>query len=185
MLFRQGDLADELVVLLQGRVTARIDTPHGRVVTVGTWTAPSALDKVALLTGHRHTCTAQAAVDCSWRSMSYVEFERLIDDAPSLRRHVLSVLASRAATAQRAFVDASTLPVTARLARWLLQEAADTAEVELAQTQEELAQVLGVTRVTLSRALLRLRDDQLIRVRGGHITLVAPEALLAHATQPH
>lgn len=180
-MFRQGEPVSELVVLLRGRVTTRVQALHGRVITVGVWAAPSALDKVALLSGGRHTCTAYAAVACSWRSMPAALFECLVDDVPALRRHVLRILAQRAHTAQQAFIDAASLPVTARLAKWLLREAADTGEVALRQSQDELAQLLGATRVSVNRALRNLEDDRLICRSSGRIVVRAPEALLARA----
>lgn len=183
VLFRQHDPVSELVVLLIGHVTARIDTPHGRIIQVDTWAAPCALDKVALLTGGRHTFTAYASVDCSWRSLPSAEFTRLIDNVPSVRHHVLRILAGQADAARQALADATTLPVTARLARLLLHKASETGQTHLAQSQEELAQALGVTRVTVNRALHRLQDDQLVRVSRGRITLLAPEVLSAQTSE--
>jgi CRP/FNR family transcriptional regulator, cyclic AMP receptor protein len=173
------------VILLEGRVSTQIDAADGRVITVGSWAAPSALDKVALLAGRPHTCTAYAVTDCQWRAMSRTDLDELVDDIPAARRHVLHVIATQANVAQNAFAQATTLPTTARLARWLLNEAANTGDVTMWQTQEDIARVLGVTRVTLNRALQRLAKDQLVSVGKRRITLLAPEALLTHTSGHH
>jgi CRP-like cAMP-binding protein len=47
----QGDPAEHLMVLLDGRTAASATTSGGRVVRFGAWNGPCALDKVALLDG--------------------------------------------------------------------------------------------------------------------------------------
>jgi CRP/FNR family transcriptional regulator, cyclic AMP receptor protein len=183
VLYRQGEPATHLVVLLSGAVTARIDTAAGRVVAIGSWTAPAALDKVALLDGRRHTATLHARTDCYWRAIARADIEALITDVPLVRRHVLHVLAQQVTTTQQRFVAAATLPADARLSRWLLERAAtEGTELTLDSSQEDIARHLGVTRVTLNRALRSLVKDELIRVRHARVTLIAPEALAKRAT---
>lgn len=67
----------------------------------------------------------------------------------------------------------------ARLAAWLLEEAATAAggRVPLPGTQAGLADLLGVTRVTVNRALARLRRDGLVEVGARSVTVLAPELL--------
>jgi CRP/FNR family transcriptional regulator len=183
LLFRQGEPASSLVVVLRGRVEGRVDTGSGRTVTVATWNAPSTLDKVAALGSGRHTCSAYATEDCSGRSITRAVLEELVEDVPALRRHVLHVLAAQAQTAQRSFVDAATLSTGARLARWLLDAADGSTTVRLAGSQAQLGLELGVTRVTLHRALRQLAADGMVAVDGRTVQLLAPEHLLARAAR--
>lgn len=50
-----------------------------------------------------------------------------------------------------------------------------------ARTQQVLADLLGVTRVTVNRALFRLRRDGLIEIDRGTIAILAPELLALRA----
>ncbi|WP_310591792.1 Crp/Fnr family transcriptional regulator [Streptomyces resistomycificus] len=79
--------------------------------------------------------------------------------------------------------DTVTLSCEARLAGWLLERtAADRQPVPLPGGQRELADLLGVTHVTVNRALSRLRQDGLIRWAGdGRIEVTAPELLALRA----
>ncbi|WP_411151543.1 helix-turn-helix domain-containing protein [Streptomyces sp. A30] len=77
----------------------------------------------------------------------------------------------------------------ARLAAWLLERTAAgrpvTATVSLPGGQRELADLLGVTRVTVNRALSRLRRDGLVRWAGdGRLEILAPELLALRAAAP-
>jgi CRP/FNR family transcriptional regulator, cyclic AMP receptor protein len=174
-----GDPATHLLLLLRGRVTATAGTPAGRVVRFGEWAAPCSLDKVAVIDGGGHTATLTALTPCLVRSLSRDRFLTLVDGASPVRRHVLRVLADQARRQQELYVTAATLPTEARLAAWLLAAAATTSDgrVSLPGTQQTLADLLGVTRVTVNRALGRLRRDGVIELGRRTVTILAPELL--------
>jgi CRP-like cAMP-binding protein len=92
---------------------------------------------------------------------------------------VLRVLADHARHEQERFAATATLSTETRLGVWLLEQAGRTSDsrVALPGSQEALADLLGVTRVTISRALSRLQRDGLISVGRGCVDIVAPELL--------
>jgi CRP/FNR family transcriptional regulator, cyclic AMP receptor protein len=178
-----GDPATHLLLLLQGRVAATVTTVAGRIVRVGDFAAPCALDKIAVIDGRGHTATLTALTACAVRSLPRDRFDALIDSAPAARRHVLRVLADRARHEQERFAATATLSTETRLAVWLLEQAGRKSDsrVPLPGSQESLAHLLGVTRVTISRALTRLQRDGLIIVVRGRVDIVAPELLQLRA----
>ncbi|PUB30120.1 CRP/FNR family transcriptional regulator [Promicromonospora sp. AC04] len=188
MLRRVGDRAEHLLLVLHGRVSATVTTATGRVVRLGEWTGPCALDKVAVIDGRGHTASLTAITPCSVRSLPRARFEELVDDVPAVRRHVLRLLAGQARHQQERFADAATLPVEARLATWLLEQAegSSRAHIELPGTQQDLADLLGTTRVTINRTLSRMRRDGLVEITGHSVEVLAPEllALRASALRP-
>lgn len=175
----EGESAGHLLLLTHGRVSATVSTSAGRLIRVGTWAAPCALDKIAVIDGGGHTATLTALEPCWVRSVRREHFLALIDNVASVRRHVLRVLADNARQHQQRFTDAVTMSGEARLAAWLLAEAAAerNGSVAVPGTQQELADLLGVTRVTVNRALSRLRRDGLIETHGANIDIRAPELL--------
>lgn len=181
----QGAPADHLLVLLDGSTAASATTAGGRVVRFGTWQAPCALDKVALLDGAGHTATFTALTPCAVRAVPRARFTALLDDSAAVRAHVFRLLAAQARAQQDRLTGAVTLPCEARLAAWLLAElstGASDGRVPLPGGQRELADLLGVTRVTVNRALSRLRHDGLIGpTQNGRIEVRAPELLALRA----
>ncbi|MFR0352930.1 Crp/Fnr family transcriptional regulator [Streptomyces sediminimaris] len=178
----QGAPAGHLLVLLEGRAAASATTAGGRVVRFGAWEGPCALDKVALLDGAGHTATYTALTPCAVRAIARPRFTALLDDSATVRAHVLRLLAAQARAQQDRLTDAATLPCEARLAAWLLAASAADGQVSLDGGQRGLADSLGVTRVTVNRALARLRRDGLIGPpRGGRIEVLAPELLALRA----
>jgi CRP/FNR family transcriptional regulator len=174
-----GDPATHLLLLLHGRVAATVTTLAGRIVHFGDFAAPCALDKVAVIDGRGHTATLTALTGCAVRSLPRDLFYALVDGAPAARRHVLRVLADHARHEQERFAATATLSTETRLALWLLEQAGRMSDsrVPLPGGQESLAALLGVTRVTISRALTRLQRDGLIIVGRGRVDIVAPELL--------
>jgi CRP/FNR family transcriptional regulator len=160
-------------------VAATVTTVAGRIVRVGDFAAPCALDKIAVIDGRGHTATLTALTACAVRSLPRDHFHALVDGAPAARRHVLRVLADHARHEQERFAATATLSTETRLGVWLLEQAGRTSDsrVALPGSQEALADLLGVTRVTISRALSRLQRDGLIIVGRGCVDIVAPELL--------
>ncbi|MEO3766860.1 Crp/Fnr family transcriptional regulator [Streptomyces sp. B8F3] len=182
-----GDPAGHLLLLLDGRVAATVVSAGGRVVRVGAWAGPCALDKVAVIDDRGHTATFTALAPCTVRSLPRAGFLALVDDATAVRAHVLRTLAAQARDQQTRFTAAATLPAPARLAAWLLAEAARlrSRRVPLPGGQQALADHLGVTRVTLNRALSGLRRDGVLTYARGEVEIIAPETLALRAAPGH
>ncbi|MBO8193461.1 Crp/Fnr family transcriptional regulator [Streptomyces oryzae] len=184
-----GDPATHLLLLLRGQVSATTTTGAGRVIRFGEWAAPCALDKVAVIDGAGHTATLTALTPCTVRSLPRDRFLGLVEDVAAVRAHVLRVLAGFARRQQQQLAATATLPAHARLSAWLLEQAAagpgatarPGCRVPLPGSQQDLADLLGVTRVTVNRALARLRRDGLIEVEGRTLTVLAPELLQLRA----
>lgn len=178
-----GEPAGYLPLLLRGSVAATGTTASGRVVRFGQWAGPCALDKIAVIDGRGHTATYTALTPCTVRWLRRDRFLALVEDAAPdaapVRGHVLRVLAGQARRQQERFIATATGSAEARLAAWLLEEAATAAggRVPLPGTQQDLGDLLGVTRVTVNRALARLRRDGLIEVGPRSVTVLAPELL--------
>ncbi|WP_460352568.1 Crp/Fnr family transcriptional regulator [Actinoallomurus acanthiterrae] len=105
-----GDPAGHLLLLLRGRVAAATTTATGRVIRFGDWTAPCALDKIAVIDGGGHTATLTALMPCVVRSLPRDRFLTLVDDASSVRTHVLRTLAGHARRQQERLTATATLP---------------------------------------------------------------------------
>ncbi|BCJ39020.1 hypothetical protein Athai_65230 [Actinocatenispora thailandica] len=207
-LWHAGDAAGSLPVLLAGRVAATAVTAAGRTLRFGEWAAPCALDKVAVIDAGGHTATFVAQTPCRVRLLPRDRFLALVDSAPAVRRHVLQLLAQQARGQQERWA-AGVGSAQARLAGWLLTEAGTPAGpredagragapaarfrdapsrppgpgvvVTLPGSQQVLADLLGVTRVTVNRSLSRLRADGLIAVDGRTVRILAPELLARRA----
>ncbi|WP_422773033.1 Crp/Fnr family transcriptional regulator [Plantactinospora sp. WMMC1484] len=179
----RGQPAEHVIVVEAGILAGVHETAGGRRRRLGDFPAPCAVDKSAVLDGGGYTATWLAATVLRCRWVPAGELLRLIDDVPAVRRHVLRHLAGRLRDRQVELVRTSFADAGARVAAWLVAAAGRTGRrVPLPGAQQGLAESIGMTRVSVNRALRALADAGLVRVEPGVVVVLAPELLAARAT---
>jgi CRP-like cAMP-binding protein len=125
---------------------------------------------------HRAMAVGDAVVDHIPKSA----FLRLLDEQPGFARALYRVTAHRLVTAIDMWDDTRLLSANARTARMLLRLLDSSTEpARIALRQEELAQLVGVTAVTIAGTLKRLTKEGLIRTGYGVIHIPDRAALAA------
>ncbi len=163
----RGEPATHLIVVEAGGVTATRATAAGRLLRLGEFPAPCAVDKSAVLDGGGHTATWLARARSRVRLVPATDFLDLLDDVPAARRHVLAHLARRPRDQQDDLVPASFADAVTRTAAWLVRAAGSGGRVILPGAQAGLAEAIGMTRVSVNRALRTLAAEGLVRVEPG------------------
>ena len=178
-----GAPAVRLAVLERGTLTAVRHTAGGGTVRLATVVAPGVVDKVAALGGGVHTATWSAATPARVRVLPAAELRRLVDEVPAVREHVLGWLAAEADRQRRSRVRSAVGPV-ARVADRLIEAgAAAGAPVRLTGGQQGLGEELGLSRVTVNRALRALAAAGAVRVRPGLVDVLGVRLLAAVVDQ--
>ncbi|MDG4833311.1 Crp/Fnr family transcriptional regulator [Solwaraspora sp. WMMD1047] len=158
-----GTRADGVVLLLAGSVVAAHAASSGVEVWPERWVGPALVDKAAVLAGGRSSTALVATTAVTARLLPRQPFLRLLATEPSVRQHVLGQLARDVLSGQRQLAQAVTLPAVARVAAWLVaQDAAD--QVAWRGSQDQLARMLGLSRVTVNRSLARLAGAGVVRL---------------------
>lgn len=172
MLLAQGAPTDVVHVLLTGEATSVCVTEAGRSVALARWLAPTVIDKVAMFAEVRHPASVSIDTDAIWCTLPSASVRAAIATNPAAQQHALARVSVEARSARDSFVDAATRSSTARLARWLVISMDVGVPVILPSPQERLAFQLGMTRVTLNRALHSLAEQALIEVDGSSVVAV-------------
>jgi CRP/FNR family transcriptional regulator, cyclic AMP receptor protein len=170
----RGVPARHLVVAETGGLSAVHETEAGQRRRLGEFAAPCAVDKAAVLDGGGHTATWVTTARSRLRFVPATEFLALVD-VPSVRAHVFTKLAGQLRSQQEDLVLTSFADATTRVAAWLVRAA--TPRVRLPGAQQGLAETLGLTRVSVNRALRTLTSEGLVRVEPGTVVVLAPELL--------
>jgi CRP/FNR family cyclic AMP-dependent transcriptional regulator len=157
-------------------VAATHVSPSGREVWLGHWVGPAIVDKPAVLDGGTPSAGLVAVTAVSVRLLPRDRFLRLLDEEQSVRDHVLGQLARDLLASRRRLAQAATLPAVAQVATWL--NAQDPAgRVAWRGSQEQLARMLGLSRVTVNRALSRLTGAGAVRLTDQGIVVADRERL--------
>lgn len=183
-LFHEGDLAETVHFVQEGRVVARRSTSHGDVVTYAVIGPGEAFGEMAMLAeDHRRSSTIVAIEPVVTLTLRFDDFRRLCDEHPAVQALLVRMLAQRVDRLSTHLVDALYLPADRRVLRTLVDlsreyaEPAGAAQVTLPLTQVDVAELSGASRPTTNRYLRRLEQDGLLRLNRGHVTILDMEAL--------
>ncbi len=161
---RAGSAGDDVGVLLEGRVKLVAFGAERREVVLAIRGTGELIGEMAALAGQRRTASAVALEDAEVGFLRSDEFRDYLTEHPQASLILIRTLVRRLSEATREVVDLATQDSVGRVAKRLLELAADhgtqTSEgtrIELSLTQDELASWTGATRETVSRALRLMR----------------------------
>jgi CRP-like cAMP-binding protein len=185
-IFYEGDPGQTLYIVESGQVRIYIHCEDGQETSVNVCTSGDIFGELAVIDGLPRSASAIALEDSVVLGLSREQFRECTRRYPQLSFNFLKALSVRVRYNTRQIDSLSTSRVPNRLARKLLELGQEHGVVEaagvripIALTQSDLASMIGTTRESINKALGSFRKHGLIRVQGGIITILDPEALRA------
>jgi len=175
-LFTEGDQARNVFVICYGQVKISSTSRDGKTMILKIAGPGDVMGLSAVLANVPHEVTAEAIEPCQVKTVRKQEFIASMHAAQSLSGEYLTV-----------FHDAKRLALSGsaagRLARLLLDWGHSSANGKpeirftMALTHEEIANMAGTSRETVTRLLNQFRRDQWITIKGASMTIVKPDQL--------
>ncbi len=179
----EGDPAEQFGVMISGKARVFYLGADGKQITFETIESGDPFAAVASLAGGRNPAHVEAATAGTVACVPSSALFGLLEAEPGVARAVIENLATRVVNFT-AVVQTLALDVPSRLARYLFQRALQVGtptpaglEVDLGMKKGELAMALGTVPETLSRAFAKLREDGVVEVHGGSVTVLDVRAL--------
>ena len=176
VVFHEGDLAESLHFVAEGRLVARRTTAAGDNATFAVMGPGEAFGEMAMLSPQaRRTSTVAALEPAVTLTLRYAEFERLRAAHPGVERLLVDVLAERVLRLSDHLVEALYLPAEQRVLRRLDGLCAQYGSlgngqpVRIPLTQTEIGELCGASRATTNRVLQALVADGLVTLRRGGV----------------
>lgn len=176
MIFLQTDRPDSLLVLLDGTVVVGSDSKDGRRSIVATFSQPGELFGEVFLFlgreayGHYAQAAAAARVLRIPKEFLYHPCEKSCSCHAKLISNMLSILARKAYLLNQRLQIMSCATLRQKIALALLQSAA-VEETLPSMSREDLADYLGAARPSVSRELMRMQRDGLLKIDKKRISL--------------
>ena len=174
---------DTLFILKKGQVKVSIVSEGGREVILSLLGPGSVFGELSLLDGKPRSANVVATEDTDLLMLRRADFLQLIYKTPQIATALLAELATRMRKTDRQIEGLALLDVTSRISDTLLQlateqgaETADGVTIESRPTHQELANMSGTTRETVSRVLKRREGQGYINRTGRKITIQREEA---------
>ncbi len=173
---------DALFIIAHGQVKVSIVSEDGREVILSLLGEGAVFGELSLLDGKPRSANVVATQDMELYMVRRADFLQLIYKVPQIAVGLLAELAARLRKTDRKIEGLALLDVTNRISETLLQLADEQGtEIELGvtlasrPTHQQLANMSGTTRETVSRVLKRLEGQGYISAEGRSITILREE----------
>lgn len=182
-IFWEGEEATGLFVIEDGSVKICQHSIDGREYTLHMVHAGETFNDVATMDGGTNPATAIAYTNAIIWTIPRPALIRVAEQHPQLAWALAESMARRARLLVAKVEDLSMRSVKGRLARLLLEQAAqsDVEAMPRLFTQEEIANQLGTVREMVGRGLRSLADDDMIAFDRHRITILDTKRLTAQS----
>jgi CRP-like cAMP-binding protein len=181
----EDDPGDALFIVREGRVKVVLVSEDGREVILGVLGVGEHFGELSLIDEQPRSAHVIAMEDSTLLVLRRDDFKRRVEQTPQLAWALLVELSRRLRRADGKIGGLVLLDVPGRIARLLLDAAADagTDTIEKPLTHQTIAQMIGASRETVSRAMSEFQEGGLITVARRRITVANRQALeqRAHA----
>jgi CRP/FNR family transcriptional regulator len=173
VIFVQGEAGERCFVIGSGTVKISAYHPDGREAVLAVLGPGDVLGELALFEQSPRSADATALDDAELLSLDAQSLNEAIIAHPEIAVALLNVLGMRLRQANEAFQDIAFFDVPGRVARRLADladahgvEAAEGTLIDIALSQESLAQMVGATRESVNKALALLKRRGLVARTG-------------------
>ncbi len=175
----QDDPGDSLFVLRAGRVKVVLIGEDGREVILGVLEPGAHFGELALIDDQPRSAHVIAMDDSQLLILRREDFRRRVEANPSVAWALLTELSRRLRRADVKIGGLVLLDVPGRIARLLLDLANESGSdaIDKPLTHQTIAQMIGASRETVSRAMKEFQDAGLITVERRRISVGDREAL--------
>jgi len=177
-LFARGDPGGQMIAVMSGRVRISLTGPDGHELILNVIEPGQLFGEIAMLDGRDRTADATVVEPTELLTIDRRDFLPFLARHSELAVRLLLTLCERMRTTTDQIEDIVLLPVTARLAKKLLQIAAahgqagkDGTKIGARLSQRELGGMLGVSRESINKHLAAWQKAGLVTVENGAITV--------------
>lgn len=185
-LFAEGQPAKGVYMLCQGKVKLSSCSPDGKMIILEIAEPGDILGLSAALTGKDYETTAEVLELCQVNYVEAVDLLRFLKTNPEACLNVAHQLSRNYQTAHRQICSLGLSDsVTDKLAKlflgWSRRGTCDGDKVHIKNffTHEEMAEMIGASRETVTRALKHFRENGLITLRGSELIVLDRKLLEA------
>jgi CRP/FNR family transcriptional regulator len=173
VLFVEGQVPRGVYVLCRGRIKLTMNSAEGKTLIMRIREAGEILGLHATLSGQPYELTAEALQPCQVDFIRRDDFLRLMREHPAVSAAVIRQLSERYRQAcQEIRYLGLSRTATEKVAQFLLESSAHAQETSqgkrfhLGLTHEEISQMIGISRETVTRTLSEFKNKRLILTNG-------------------
>jgi len=171
VIINEGDETDNLCVLLSGKANAVRSDDTGRQLVVSRFQPYDCFGEMSFLDGNPRSATIITTVPCEVMVIPRRQFFNLVSDQPAIAWGIISFLLVKLRQATEQITDLAFLDVYGRLAHFLTENQNESGIIEDKLTHQEIADIIGASRETVTRIISQLKEGDFIAQRSGQFAL--------------
>lgn len=174
-----GETVNNLLIVISGSVRGEMIDYSGKIIKIEDIEAPKPL-ATAFLFGqqNKYPVTVTANNNAGILTIPVTEFLKLLQLNTQILKNYLNSISSRAQFLSNKLNFLSFKTIKGKVAHYLLQQAGEKFHsVELKNTQQQLADLFGVTRPSLARVFGEMQKEGLINIQSKTVSLLDKKAL--------
>jgi CRP/FNR family cyclic AMP-dependent transcriptional regulator len=182
--FRRGDPAEDVLILLYGRIKLSSTSSKGKEVLFDFIEPGRCFGELALLEGRTRKLDASTVKPSAVFALKRRHILACLEEHPEVAVRVIRVLCARLSHFMEMFEDRNQLGLSPRSARTLLRlasEYGDGTRIGLRISQTEIAGLVGATREKVNRQLCAWCRCGILAFDDGHLIILDHSALYAIA----
>lgn len=188
-LFHEGDPGEEFMIVVEGSVKVEVLNPEGKELTLTILKPYQFLGELALLDDLPRSASVVAMEKTRVLVIHKQDFRRMLLAHPSMFFPILQALSRRIRALTEDLSSLAFLDAYSRVARKVLHLAeqlgvpgggqnSDRVEIRQPITHQELANLVGTTRETVTKILNEMKDQGLVSIERRRITVLRKRELL-------
>jgi CRP/FNR family transcriptional regulator len=166
--FMQGDVSDAVYFLCEGRVKVSKISPDGRKLTLDVIGPGEFFGELAISGEKERGTMAEAVTDARGYSIGKNALEKFFHRRPDIAIKMIQLMGNKRLSAETFLEEMIFMDVEARISALFLKYS-ENGVVKIPLTHQEIADMTGATRVSVSRSIARLRGRGAIETTGDRI----------------
>ncbi|HVS32314.1 MAG TPA: Crp/Fnr family transcriptional regulator [Thermoanaerobaculia bacterium] len=183
-LFVEGEMPRGVFILCKGRAKLTTSSSEGKTLIMKITAPGEILGASAVILGKAYEVSAETVEPSQVNFIRLADFLALLEKHPDVCLRIAQQLSAKYHEAQREVRSLGLAQTTSeKLAHLILDWAADGeptekgTRVKVLLTHEEIGQMLGTTRETVTRLLGDLKRKRIIDVNGSNVYVTRPDTL--------
>lgn len=179
MILIEEEIGSTMFIILSGRVKISRISDDGREVILSILSDGDFFGEMSLLDGHTRSANVTATEGSELLVIRREQFLQMLKDFPQIAINLLKELAQRIRKSDEHIKSLSLQDATGRVATTLLRIAEDSGmfrkgQVEISELplQQDLANMAGTSRETISRVIKSLTEDGYLKKQSGKIIIL-------------
>ena len=175
-----GEECNYLMIILKGSVKGEMFDYSGKTIKIEDIHAPMPL-AIAFIFGknNKFPVTVEAIIDTELLVIHRSEFLKLLQSNIRILNNFLNAISNRSQFLSNKIKFLSFTTIKSKFAQYVLELAKDDFYiVELKQTQQQLAELFGVTRPSFARIIGEMQNEGLIKIEKKQVEILNRNALI-------